>query len=124
MADAPKRVPDGRGGWKNVSVPQRRGWEDVKLAGPLKTEQANVKMQQEKMDKVLANDFWTNVGQCTEALNSFLKVYAMERNLSHEEVVSAIYLELLNNRHFWPKGSDDVDKLCSATLDYFHQHVK
>jgi hypothetical protein len=104
-------VPDGNGGWKKVEAEKFPGSKQ----NPEKAAHAMAKAQE--------SDFFKRVGACTEALNSFIKLYGRDHGMTHEELAAAVYLENCNNRHFFPDGIAKFDKICQDVWTWFQENV-
>jgi hypothetical protein len=102
------RIPDGKGGWTYAETTE----EAKKVEYPKEKAQENLQKEQEK-------DFFSRVGACTDALNNFLKFYVNDNGLSAEEIMAAIYLENLNNREFYPGGTEKYDNVCKDVYNWF-----
>ena len=105
------RVPDGKGGWK---------LEDA--VGETTKVKLSDEKAQDRLQHAQEEDFFARVGACTEALNTFLKIYTNDHNLSHEEVMAAIYLENLNNREYYPEGAEKYDNICKDVHAWFQSN--
>jgi hypothetical protein len=111
MAKETIKIPDGKMGWVEVEAEKIPGSKQ----NPDKAAHAMAKAQEA--------DFFKRVGACTEAVNSFIKLYGQDHALSPEELVAAIYLENCNNRHFFPGGIAKFDKICQDVWTWFQENV-
>jgi len=69
--------------------------------------------------------YWERVGKAAEAFNSFHKAYGTDFGLEAEEIVAAMYLELLNWREFFPTelgGTKCFDDKCKEVWSWFEDH--
>ena len=66
--------------------------------------------------------FFKTVGHCTDSLNQFLRAYGRDYGLSQEEIIAAVYLENLNNREFYEKGTGSFDEVCKDTYTWFQEN--
>lgn len=106
-----KRIPDGEGGWKLVEAVG----DDVKV-------DISQEKVQDRLQKAQEGDFFLRVGECTQSLNKFLEIYANDHDLSPEEVMAAVYLENLNNREFYPGGTEKYDTICKDIWAWFQEN--
>lgn len=104
------KIPDGTGGWTEVEAARVEG------------QKANMDKAQAALSKEQDKSFFVRVGKCTTDLNKFLQIYARDWDLTKEEVVAAVYLENINNRHFFPGGPTKFDELCKAVWDWFQDN--
>ncbi|RLI88006.1 MAG: hypothetical protein DRP01_00200 [Archaeoglobales archaeon] len=107
-------LPDGEGGWVKTEAVKHEGSKQ----DPEKVDAA--------MEKARRTDFFKSVGRCTEALNTYLKIYSRDHGLSPEEVIAAVYLENCNNRHFFPEeqgGKKAFDQITAEVWDHFKKNV-
>ena len=104
------RVPDGKGGWVESEMEQVSG------------SKLNMKKAEEAFTKEQDKSYFIRVGKCTSDLNKFLQLYAKDYDLAKEEVVAAVYLENLNNRHFFPEGIEKYDALCKRVWAWFEEN--
>ena len=114
MTDTPKletiSVPDGEGGFKDIQAERLDG----KSADRAKQE-ATIQKESEEAHE-------SRVGAAAEAFNKMHKAYATDFNLTEEEVVKSMYLELLNWKEFYPKelgGTLRFDELCKEAWTWF-----
>jgi len=107
-------IPDGKG-----------GWQDAPLRKPRTKVTSDEGKRQQAMQEVQEKDFFERVGACTESLNQYLEIYSKDHGLDKEEVIAAIYLELLNNLEFYPEelgGKKRVEAICKDVNSYFQRH--
>jgi hypothetical protein len=102
------KMPDGKMGWVEVDAEKVPGSKQ----NPDKAAHAMAKAQEA--------DFFRRVGEGTEALNDFIKLYGRDHA---EELVAAVYLENCNNRHFFPGGAPKFDKICQDVWAWFQENV-
>ena len=108
------KVPTKGGGWTEVDATKHEG----QTQDPEKASRAMAEAQEK--------DFFKRVGQCTEAMNKFLKVYANDYGLDPEEIIAAVYLENCNNRFFYPEdkgGKERFDKITGEVWAWFKENV-
>ena len=108
------QVPDGEGGFTLTEAERFSGGT----------------ADRDKQNKVLAEKsreaHEERVGKAAEAFNSYHKLYASDHALDAEEVVKAVYLELLNLKEFYPEnmgGTKRVDEICSETYEWFKKQT-
>jgi len=104
------QLPDGKGGYVTTEAERFSG-------GSADRDKQNEKLRAESLK---AHE--ERVGKAAEAFNGYHKLYASDHALSGEEVVKAVYLELLNLREFYPEnmgGPLRVDDLCEETYTWF-----
>ncbi len=107
------KVPDGKGGWKEIEAEEVPGSKQ----NPEKTALAMAKAQED--------DFFKRVGTCTQSINEFVRLYAQDHGLTAEEIAAAVYLENCNNRHFFPDGGPPkFDKICQDVWAWFQENVR
>jgi hypothetical protein len=106
------KVPDGKGGWKEVEAEEVPGSKQ----NPEKAAHAMAKAQEE--------DFFKRVGACTQSINEFVRLYAQDHGLTPEEIAASVYLENCNNRHFFPEGFAKFDKICQDVWVWFQENVR
>ena len=109
------QVPDGKGGFTEMEAERFEGGT----------------ADRDKQNKILAEEskkaHEERVGSAAEAFNGYHKLYASDHALSHEELVKAVYLELLNLKEFYPPhlgGTARVDELCTETYSWFKEQIK
>ena len=103
-------IPNGEG--KTVQVPATRH-EGKKF-------EVEAKMQEEGIKA-----HWERVGRASEAFNAYHKAYGTDFGLEADEVVSAMYLELLNWREFYPSdlgGPAHFDSICRDVWHWFEDN--
>ena len=108
------KVPDGRG-----------GWQETTLREPRKKVTSDAQKKEAALQKAQEEDYFERVGSCTVALNQFLEIYARDHGLDKEEVIGALYLEVLNNLEFYPKkegGRKKVERICADVNAYFQEN--
>jgi hypothetical protein len=69
--------------------------------------------------------YWERVGKAAEAFNAFHKAYGTDFNLEPEEIVSAMYLEILNWKEFYPEnlgGPKHFDEICKEVWAWFEDN--
>lgn len=103
-------VPDGKGGFKQVEADRFDG------------QTADTSKQSEALQQEASQASEERVGAAAEAFNAMHKAYATDFNLTEEEVVKAMYLELLNWKEYYPPklgGSQRFDELCKESWEWF-----
>jgi hypothetical protein len=109
------QMPDGKGGYTTVEAERFSG-------GTADRDKQNQKLKEEAKK---AHE--ERVGHAAEAFNGYHKLYASDHELSAEEVVKAVYLELLNLKEFYPEemgGQKRVDELCAETYEWFNAQIR
>ncbi len=108
------QVPDGKGGFSEVEAERFNGGD----------------ADRDKQNQVLAEEskkaHEERIGEAAEAFNGYHKLYASDHSLDHEELVKAVYLELLNLKEFYPPhmgGSKRVDEICTETYEWFKSQI-
>ncbi len=104
-------VPDGDGGFKQISATVHNGKTFDDPSGKI----------QEEAEKAA----WERIGAAAENFNKYVKVYGTDHALEAEEIISAMYLEILNWREFYPKdlgGIERFDQVCKLVNDWFQEH--
>lgn len=108
------QMPDGSGNWKEV--------EAEKISDG---DTADLNKQQKALDAEKQKAHEERVGKAAEKFNEYHKAYATDYALTEEELVKAVYLELLNLKEFYPKelgGPVRVDELCQETFEWFEEN--
>lgn len=111
MAKELIEIPSGAG--KTIKVEATRH-EGKKFEGTA----AKVKEESEKA-------YWERIGKAAEAFNSYHKAYGTDFSLEPEEIVAAMYLEILNWKEFYPKelgGPKHFDEICKEVWQWFEDH--
>lgn len=65
------------------------------------------------------------IGAAAEAFNKFHKAYATDFNLREEELIAAMYLEVLNWQEFYPDelgGKERFKEICDQTWKWFEKN--
>ena len=104
------QVPDGKGGYVTTEAHRFSGGS------------ADRDKQNERLRAEAKKAHEERVGKAAEAFNSYHKLYASDHALSGEEVVKAVYLEMLNIKEFYPAdigGPQRVDELCTEVYEWF-----
>ena len=104
------QMPDGKGGFIEM--------EAEKFSGGA----ADRNKQNEILQAEAQKAHEERVGKAAEAFNGYHKLYASDHGLTGEEVVKAVYLELLNIKEFFPEsmgGQKRIDELCTETYEWF-----
>lgn len=108
------QMPDGSGNWKEV--------EAKKISDGAS---ADVDKQQKALNEEKQKAHEERVGKAAEKFNEYHKAYATDYALTEEELVKAVYLELLNLKEFYPKdlgGPKRVDELCEEVWAWFEEN--
>lgn len=114
MASEKIKIPDGMGGFKLVDANKFSDGSN-----------ANYNKQESILVTEAANASWERVGHAAEYFNKVHRIYATEQSLDTEELVRAVYLELLNMKEFFPKdlgGPDKFDEFCKEAFAWFEEN--
>ncbi len=115
MAEKEKiKMPDGRGGFIQMEADK---FSDGATA--------DIDRQQKKLNEEKLKAHEERVGKAAEKFNSFHKAYATDYGITGEEIVKAVYLELLNLKEFYPAdlgGPPRVDELCGEVFEWFEEN--
>lgn len=104
------KIPDGKGGWTTTTAEETPG----QTQDPEKVQEAMSKAQEE--------DFFLRVGTFTEHLNTVIKIYGKDYNLTSAEIAAGIFLENCNIRNTFPDGHKEHDKICEAVAAWFERN--
>ena len=107
-------MPDGHGGYKQVDAQK---FSDGSKAKKDK--------QEAVLHKEAAKASWERIGKAAENFNGMHKSYGTDFNLEAEEVVKAMYLEILNWREYYPLdmgGPERFDALCKEVFAWFEEN--
>lgn len=105
------KMPNGNGGYVEVEAE----------AHPGKTFPDPSKKIQEEAEKAA----WERIGKAAENFNGYHKLYGTDYALETEELIGAMYLELLNWREFYPAdlgGVERFDQICKQIADWFNEN--
>jgi hypothetical protein len=108
------QMPDGKGGFEEVEADK---FSDGAAA--------NVNKQQDKLNEEKQKAHEERVGSAAEAFNRYHKAYATDYGISEEELVKAVYLELLNLKEFYPAdlgGEKRFDEMTEEVFAWFEQN--
>ena len=111
MEDTKVTLPDGKGGFVTVDAKSHPG----------KTFPDPSKKIQEESEKAA----WERIGKAAENFNGYHKIYGTDYALETEELIGAMYLEILNWREFYPKelgGVERFDQICKLVNDWFQEN--
>lgn len=115
MAEETVKMPDGKGGYVEVQAERLEGSE------------ADVGKQEAAFNAEALKAHEERVGKAAESFNAFHKAYATDHALTEEELVKAVYLELLNLKEFYPAeigGEERFDELCTQTHRWFKEQLR
>ena len=107
-------MPDGSGGYKQVDAEKFSDGSS-----------AQQKKQEALLQEEAAKASWDRIGKAAESFNKMHKAYGTDFNLEAEEVVKAMYLEILNWREFYPRamgGPERFDALCKEVFGWFEEN--
>jgi hypothetical protein len=107
------QVPDGEGGHIFVNP------------GEYFHKEADAEKQQRVIDEEREKAHWHRVGSACERFDTLQKVAGKEMKLSEEEMVSAMYLSLLNWQYYYPEklgGQARFSEICRATQAWFNDN--
>lgn len=108
-------IPDGKGGWK-----QTQATEFTAASKP------NVKTQTNILTEQATKDRMDRITKATDACFNILSAYGTEQDLSIDELGAAMYLVVLNYRHFYPGdkgGIEAFDSICADIATYFKANL-
>jgi len=116
-------VNDGAGGQMKVEATRITGTPGTT------THKAEISTNANQQASILAKESYKaqieRIGAAAEAFNAFHKAYAVDFNLSEEELVSAGMLENLNCREFYPPnlgGKEGYDILSDRIYTWFEDN--
>lgn len=115
MAEETVQMPDGNGGYVEVKAERLDGSKADESKQQAAFNKENLKAHEER------------IGNAAESFNSFHKAYATDHNLTEEELVKAVYLELLNLKEFYPEelgGETRFDELCTQSHRWFQEQLR
>lgn len=104
-------VSDGHGGYKQIDA--------VKVSNG---SQANAEKQTKVLMEAAVKASHERIGLAAEAFNKMHKAYATDYALEVDELIKAMYLEILNWKEFFPKdlgGPAQFDVYCKEIYDWF-----
>lgn len=104
-------VPDGHGGYKKIDA--------VKISDG---QQADAHRQNKILVEEALKASLERIAKAAEAFNKMHKVYATDYALEVDELIKAMYLEILNWKEFFPKelgGPAQFDVYCKEIYDWF-----
>jgi len=106
------KVPNGDGGFDEVPATVHEG---KSFGNP-----------SEKIQEEAEKAAWERIGSAAENFNKYVKAYATDHALETEELVAAMYLEILNWRKFYPEdlgGVERFDTICKQVNDWFEANT-
>jgi len=101
---------------------------DSEIAGRLQkvVENSDGERQQKVFAQQAAQASWERIGTVAEKINQTVKALGTDYNLSVEELIKAMYLDLINWREFYPRdqgGPERFDILCRETIQWFESQL-
>ena len=107
MASQATKIPDGKGGWTEIS--------GEVLAGRI--------ADKEKQEAALKKQFYDEAGELTERLLKFDFLHIKENGLSKEHRAFAAALYCINLRENYPDGAVAFDLIAAEAAAYYDENA-
>jgi thymidine phosphorylase len=102
-------------------------WTTMKPPEDSKGASVDINKQKKILIENMEKAAQERIGNAAEAFNKYHLAYAKDHGLDIDELISAIYLEMLNCRQFHPAehgGTPAFDKTCENVYVWFQELLK